>query len=295
MKSKTRTSPRAPRVKSAPRAPQAKKTEDRSSRAFLDGAIRLSAFWDLLFAPRCTGLEHIPKRGPAMVVANHNIFGLVDTPLIVLEVYRKRGVMLRGMADRVHFALPLWRDLLARGGAVLGTRENCRRLLEAGEVVLTYPGGGREVMKRKGEKYKLLWGDHLGFARMAVRFGCPIIPAAVVGGEEMYDILLDANHPLMAPLRAAMNRAMHRDDLPPIVHGVGPTLFPHPERLYFSFGKPISTARWKGRQEDAAVCLRVRDRAKVAVEKQIAALLRRRERDPDRRMTARLRHALRPG
>jgi hypothetical protein len=34
--------------------------------------------------------------------------------------------------------------------------------------VLVYPGGGREVAKRKGEKYQLLWKERVGFARLAI-------------------------------------------------------------------------------------------------------------------------------
>eukprot|EP00959_Pyramimonas_sp_CCMP1952_P265617 5553482-Pyramimonas_sp.AAC.1 len=73
-------------------------------------------------------------------------------------------------------------DLLARYGAVKVTKlpsvpqmhpesngyinplkhatpRNCFKLLQAGQAVLLYPGGAREVAKRKNEKYKLLWKE----------------------------------------------------------------------------------------------------------------------------------------
>lgn len=40
---------------------------------------------------------------------------------------------------------------------VLGTPENCAALMQAGQSILVFPGGGREVMRRKGEAYRLIW------------------------------------------------------------------------------------------------------------------------------------------
>ena len=34
---------------------------------------------------------------------------------------------------------------------------NLYRLLQANEMVLLFPGGAREALKRRGEKYQLIW------------------------------------------------------------------------------------------------------------------------------------------
>ena len=39
------------------------------------------------------------------------------------------------------------------------------RALSKGKNVLLFPGGGREVVKRRGEMYKLLWKDEVDFVR----------------------------------------------------------------------------------------------------------------------------------
>ena len=44
---------------------------------------------------------------------------------------------------------PVWRRLLSNLGTVNGTRENTRQLLVDGEAVLVFPGGGREVARRR--------------------------------------------------------------------------------------------------------------------------------------------------
>jgi hypothetical protein len=208
-----------------------------------------------------------------MVVANHNVFGLVDTPLIVLEVYRKRGVMLRGMADRVHFALPLWRDLLTRGGAVLGTRENCRRLLEAGEVChLPAAAGGGSA------KGGAPLGDHLG-ARLAVSSTFDH-PRRVAGGEEMYDILMDANHPLMAPC-APRRTARCTATFDPSTASVPP-----PRRRLYFVRRAHPTAR--GGLRAMRDRLRARDRGAAVNRSLRSARIR-------PAITARLPHASDPG
>ena len=36
------------------------------------------------------------------------------------------------------------------------------------ETVLVFPGGGRDMLKFKGEEYRLLWQGRSGFARLAI-------------------------------------------------------------------------------------------------------------------------------
>ena len=250
--------------------------------------------WRALTSPRFHGLDNIPVDGPVLLVGNHTLFGLLDLPLMVEEILHSRGRFVRGLAEHAHYAIPGWRDLLTRNGAVRGTRDNCRALLAGGEAVLVYPGGGREVAKRKGEKYQLIWKQRTGFARLAIEAGCPIVPFGAVGAEESYDILLDADNPVFAPIRGVVERLGGRWQIvPPIVRGIGPTMLPRPQRFYFAFGEPIETASFEGRHTDERAVRAVRDRARHAVEGRIAFLLAERERDPHRDLLARARRSVR--
>ncbi|MFX8930159.1 hypothetical protein ABTN05_21020, partial [Acinetobacter baumannii] len=76
-------------------------------------------------------------------------------PLLLPEVLRHRGRLIRGLAEHVLIAVPGVRHFLHRYGSVRGTRGNCLALLERGEAVIVFPGGGREAVRRKGEKYVL--------------------------------------------------------------------------------------------------------------------------------------------
>ncbi len=250
--------------------------------------------WELITDPVFFGMEHIPKRGPVLFVGNHTIYGLLDLPLMVMHVHRERGLFMRGLGDRAHFHVPLWGEFLRRFGVVNGTRENARQLLAEGEPVLVLPGGGREVAKRKGERYELIWKQRLGFARIAIEAGCPVIPFGAVGAEETYEIVLDADSLLMRPVRTAFERLGGRTDLLwPVSRGLAGTPLPRPQRFYFAFADPISTDRYSGRAQDGRAARGLRDRVRRAVVDRIEFLQRVRREDPDRDLLPRLAHLAR--
>jgi 1-acyl-sn-glycerol-3-phosphate acyltransferase len=238
-------------------------------------------------APRVFGLEHLPAEGPVLLVGNHTVFGMIDAPLMALAIIEHTGRVPRGLAEHAHYRLPGWRDLLTWGGAVRGTRDNCRALFAAGEMVLVYPGGGREVAKRKGEKYQLIWKERTGFARMAIESGVPIVPFSAIGVEEMVDIVVDADHAALRPVRSLVERLGGRWELvwPPVVRGLGPTPLPRPQRFYFAFGAPIRTRQ---RTLDDASVRALRHEVERAVLDGIDFLQAARDTDPRRTLRARL-------
>jgi 1-acyl-sn-glycerol-3-phosphate acyltransferase len=244
--------------------------------------------------PVMIGLEHVPQTVPFLLVGNHQLLGMQDLPTLVHELERRRGVRVRGLADHFHFSVPLWRDLLVRMGAVRGTRENCAALLAAGEAVLVFPGGAREVYKRRGQEYELLWGKRTGFARMAVQAGCPVVPFAAIGAEDRFRVMLDMDHRVAWPARALVRRLAGRDDIGTLlVRGAGPAGLPGTGRLYFGFSAPIDTTRWAGREDDPEALGECRDLVKAAVEREIETLLALREEDPGRRLLPRAAQAAR--
>lgn len=245
--------------------------------------------WRWLTAPRFFGMDRIPRNDGFLLAGNHTLFAMLDAPLMIFGIYEEAGVFIHSLGDHIHFAIPGWRDLLAGFGVVDGTRDNCRALMRAGRSLLVYPGGGREVFKRRNEKYKLIWGERVGFTRLAVEHGYPIVPFAAVGAEEAYDIVVDADDLLNSPLGPLFRFLAPREDLmPPIVRGLGPTAIPRPERFYFHFGEPIRTAHLAGRESDDAVCLDVREQVRASVESGIEFLLEERENDPARNLLSRL-------
>lgn len=236
------------------------------------------------------GIDRIPDRG-ALFVGNHTILGLIDVPFMMRELWLRRGILPRGLGDHAHYAVPLWRELLISGGMVRGTRENVRELMRRGEHVLVYPGGADEVLKGRGQRYRLLWKQRLGFARLAIESGYPIVPFAAVGGDDMFDVIADRETPGLAQASKLVERLGGRP-LPPVVVGLGPTLIPRPERLYFRFGEPIETARLDGRHDDDRAVRELRDQVRDAVGAGIDELLVVRAGDPGRSLRWRLRGGL---
>lgn len=243
-------------------------------------------------SPSFHGLDRIPATRPLLFVGNHTLYGMLDVPFMFAELWRTHRICLRGLGDHLHFKVPLWRDLLTRFGAVEGTPETCAALMQAGESVLVFPGGSREVFKRRDERYRLIWKERLGFARLALRHGCTIVPFAAVGADDCYKILLDGSDVENSPVgRVAARLGIKFDLVPPIVLGALNSPLPRPERFYYYFGDPIVP---DGDPADQAAVRALRDRTRTAVEAGLAALLAQREQDPHRSIVRRLVRAVRP-
>jgi len=243
-----------------------------------------------LASPVAVGLERIPRTGPVLLVGNHTIYGGLDLATLGLAIYEGTGRHVRGLADHLHYAIPGWRDLLGRLGAVPGSRENCARLFAAGQPVLVFPGGGREVNRRKGEAYQLIWKERIGFARLAIEHGVPVVPFASVGVDDMFDVVLDVDDVLASPAGALLRRlgvtkqAWFRggDAIPSLSRGRGLLGLPRFERQYFHFSEPIDTARFAGRHQDRSACFALRKEVEREIEIGVGAMMAIRDRDPER-------------
>ena len=183
----------------------------------------------------------------------------------------------------------VWRDLLTMGGMVRGTRENVRALMRDGQNIMVFPGGTGEVFKGRGQDYQLMWGERLGFARLAIEFGYPIVPFAAVGAEEMLHVVVDRGTPIAAQVSALMRR-MVGVPLPPIPRGIGVTPLPRPATPDLPVGptgghQPIW---WRGRTRRS--CARDSGRGPSRGPGRHPQMPAEPERDPHRGLLARLWH-----
>ena len=123
--------------------------------------------------------------------------------------------------------LPFVSTFFARLGQIVGTPENCRRLLAADEALLVFPEGVRGLNKPFGERYQL---QHfgLGFMRLALETGAPIVPVGVVGAEEQAPALVDLKPLAQAARLARLPHHAHAaaasaaDPLPPPLRRAAP-------------------------------------------------------------------------
>jgi len=243
-------------------------------------------------SPVFHGFDNIPVDGPVLLVGNHNFMG-IDTPVLWPELARRTGRALRGLAENVLITVPGVRHVLHGIGCVRGSRANCRTLLEQGEMVLVFPGGGREAVRRKGEKYALKWEGRTGFARMAIETGAPIVPLAMIGADDAYDIVFDGDELPMRPLRMLVQAlGLHGSLTPPLVRGVGPTLLPKPERFYYCAGTPIETTPWADATDLDEAAAELQAVVRKALEEELKFLFAERKRDRGRTLWGRARGAL---
>jgi 1-acyl-sn-glycerol-3-phosphate acyltransferase len=135
--------------------------------------------WDV----RTTGTQHIPRRGAAVIAANH--VGYLDFAFLGVGAHR-RGRLVRFMAMKEAFGHwlggPLLRGMkhipVDREGDAGASLHPALRALQGGEVVGIHPEGGmsRSFVPAPGKS---------GAARLAMQSGAPLIPAAVWGSQRI--------------------------------------------------------------------------------------------------------------
>ena len=251
----------------------------------IDRLVSLLEPYRRITAPTFYGIENLPDDG-SLLVGNHTIYGFLDLPFMLAEVWKSRQIVVRGLGEDAHYKVPVWRDLLGACGMVPGTRDNVHALMRDHQTILVFPGGSREVFKRRGQQYQLLWRERMGFARLAIEHGYRIVPCAAVGAEDMLDVIADVDTPIYGRL-ARLSKKVTGFPVPPVVRGVGLTPLPRPERLYFWFGDPIDTTGLAGHNDDAAARA-LRDEVKASVVAGIQFLRDERDNDPDRDLAKRL-------
>lgn len=138
--------------------------------------------WRIVFGAAVSlhveGLEHVPPRGPLIIVANH--ISLADPPLLIGAMPRPIALM----AKEELLAIPIIGGLLRVGGGFPVKRGEADRtalrsslmLLERGLAVVLFPEGTRSRTLQ-------LQAGHKGVAFLARRSGAPVLPVGITGTE----------------------------------------------------------------------------------------------------------------
>jgi 1-acyl-sn-glycerol-3-phosphate acyltransferase len=197
------------------------------------------------FRVEAHGVEKVP-RGRALLVGNHAgqipIDGAMVGVALLLEGSPPRIV--RTMTEKWAASLPYISTIFARSGQIVGTPENCRRLLAEGETVLVFPEGVRGISKLWPQRYQLQ-DFGLGFMRLALETDTPIVPVAIIGSEEQAPALLNLK---------SVGKLIGFPALPVTLTGLP---FPLPTKYRIYFGDPL---RFTGSpdEEDAELDKKVR-------------------------------------
>ncbi len=191
------------------------------------------------FRTEIFGKEHVPA-GRVLLVSNHSGQIPIDAALIGASLFMdvEPPRFTRAMVEKWTQTLPFVSLLFARVGQVVGVPENAKRLLESDEALLVFPEGARGISKSFDKRYNLV-DFGLGFMRLALETGTPIIPVAVIGGEEQY--ISVGNFASLARLLRMPNMPI----LPQLLLPFGALPLPTRYRIYF--GEPM---RFEGDPDD---------------------------------------------
>ena len=215
------------------------------------------------FRVLATGVSNIPD-GRCLIISNHSGQLPYDGAMIGAAVFLEHEPprIVRAMLERFVPSTPFASTFLARIGQILGTPENCRRLLQAEEVIQIFPEGVAGLNKTWGDRYKLQrFGT--GFMRLAIEMNCPVVPVAVVGAEEQA--------PSIYNLRS-LGRLLGMPAFP-ITPAPFCGIVPLPTRYRIAFGEPMYFDG-DANDEDEVInnkVQQVRDRVQTMVNEGLAA------------------------
>jgi len=185
----------------------------------------LDPLYRYYFRVQSHGAEHIPTRGPAILIANHSGTLPLDAMMLCVDIARQTEPprVVRAIADRFTARLPWVSTIMTRCGAISGALSDVRYLLEHDELCLIFPEGLAAIGKLRTQRYRLQ-AFHVGFAQLALRYRVPVVPVAIIGAEEQWPVL-------------SQLRALHPFGLP-FVPVVGAPL-PLPVRYHVHYGQPL--------------------------------------------------------
>lgn len=96
-----------------------------------------------VFRPRLDGVEHLPRTGPFILVANHSAgLGIAEGLSFAALYLRQMGAdrPLAALALPTDFSVPVMRDVMTSLGAIPSTRAAASASLRAGVPLLVFPG-----------------------------------------------------------------------------------------------------------------------------------------------------------
>jgi 1-acyl-sn-glycerol-3-phosphate acyltransferase len=166
------------------------------------------SFVKLLFRFRWSGTEHVPARGPLLIVSNHQSH--LDPVLVGVACPRQ----IHALARRSLFVGPFGRLIHSVGafpidleGSGLGGLKASLQLLKKGAALLVFPEGTRSPDGRLGPFFP-------GFCAIARRSGATIVPASIKGS---FDALPRGNTwPRPRPISLAFGPPITPDEIAPL-------------------------------------------------------------------------------
>jgi 1-acyl-sn-glycerol-3-phosphate acyltransferase len=224
-----------------------------------------------------SGADNVPLKGRVLLVANHSGGFFPYDGLMVAHALREHhpggGREVRPLIEDFSYHLPFLGPLLARAGAVRASAENAERLLLREQALAVFPEGAKGIGKYYRERYRLQRFGRGGFVTLAIRMAAPLVPVAVIGGEEI--------HPVVAKWQW-LARLLNLPYFPvtPVFPWFGLLgLVPLPTKWRIVFGAPIDLAaqHGAGAYADDLLVNRLREQVRERIQRMLIEGLRARD------------------
>ena len=196
------------------------------------------------FRTEVHGLDPVAAMPRALIVGNHMTPVPVDGLNIATAFFLEPDPP-RFMRTVTHYMLadmPFVSTMVYRTGQAIGAPDNVHRLFQDDNLILLFPEGAGAFRLYKN-RYRL---NHfnIGFMEMAIRYGYPIIPTAVIGSEESTMILAEVKQ---------LNNKFGFINFPITLTfpWLGPLgFFPMPAKFRIWFGEPMDFTMHRDKLED---------------------------------------------
>jgi 1-acyl-sn-glycerol-3-phosphate acyltransferase len=224
------------------------------------------------FRIEVSGVENLPPRGAALLVANHSGTLPMDALMLSICVHDETPLhrYLRLLGADLVFRVPLLSEIARKAGSTLACNPDAERLMRNGEYVGVFPEGFKGIGKPYRERYKLQRFGRGGFVSAALRTGTPIVPVAIVGAEEIYPIIGN-----LRPL--ARIAGLPYFPLTPLFPWLGPLgMLPLPSKWLIEFGTPIETKAFADEVDDPIVVFNLADQVRETIQHMLHSMLERR-------------------
>ena len=224
------------------------------------------------FRTEVTGIEHVPADGAGLVVGNHSGTVALDALILSTALHDRHPAhrYLRLLGADLVFRMPVVSEIARKTGGTVACNPDAERLLGNGELVGVFPEGFKGVGKLYADRYKLQRFGRGGFVSAALRTGTPIVPVAIVGGEEIYPMLAD-----IKPLARLLKLPYF--PVTPTFPWLGPLgMVPLPSKWLIEFCPPIPTAHLRDAADDPLVVFNLADQVRETIQQTLHKLLERR-------------------
>jgi 1-acyl-sn-glycerol-3-phosphate acyltransferase len=242
-------------------------------------------FWnplmDYWFRMEVEGWEKLPP-SPALLVGIHSGAPLPwDAWTIGVQWWRHFGSErpLHGTAHDALMAMPILGAYFRRMGVLPAAGDSITAGLAAGRDVILFPGGERDSLRHWANRDDALLFGRMGFVKLAIRSGVPIVPVSTVGGPDSMPVLATGRR-LARVLR--LDRVARIKMFPIALQapwGLSPALLPEiplPTKIRTAFQDPIELDRDPGRADDERYVRRSYRRVSDSIQAGMDALARRR-------------------